>query len=113
MYVTSTFAGIRKRLSAGHATGPARTLTAKANSMTRERTLNDVFPFQAYGNGAVFSGFGLRDPKLHVAIDPFLSVDYFRMSAPTFPPHPHAGFSAVTYLFYPLIPRPPSSIAKV
>lgn len=67
--------------------------------MTRERTLDDVFPLQPFGNGAGFSGFGLRDPKLHAAIDPFLSVDHFRMSAPTFPPHPHAGFSAVTYLF--------------
>jgi len=31
-------------------------------------------------------------------IDPFLNVDFFCMSEPTFPPHPHAGFSAVTYL---------------
>jgi redox-sensitive bicupin YhaK (pirin superfamily) len=33
------------------------------------------------------------------ALDPFLSIDHFRMSQPTFPPHPHAGFSAVTWLF--------------
>lgn len=32
------------------------------------------------------------------AIDPFLQCDAFRMSAPFFPPHPHAGFSAVTYM---------------
>lgn len=32
-------------------------------------------------------------------LDPFLSIDEFHMSRPTFPPHPHAGFSAVTYLF--------------
>jgi len=32
-------------------------------------------------------------------IDPFLSVDHAWMSASTFPPHPHAGFSAVSYLF--------------
>ncbi|WP_436304007.1 MULTISPECIES: pirin-like C-terminal cupin domain-containing protein [unclassified Variovorax] len=32
-------------------------------------------------------------------IDPFLGIDHAWMSAPTFPPHPHAGFSAVTYLF--------------
>jgi redox-sensitive bicupin YhaK (pirin superfamily) len=67
--------------------------------MTRERTLDDVFSLQPFDNGRGFSGFGLRDPKLHVVMDPFLSVDHFRMSAPTFPPHPHAGFSAVTYLF--------------
>jgi len=26
------------------------------------------------------------------------NVDHFEMSQPTFPPHPHAGFSAVTYM---------------
>lgn len=31
--------------------------------------------------------------------DPFLRVDHFEMTQATFPPHPHAGFSAVTYLF--------------
>jgi hypothetical protein len=29
---------------------------------------------------------------------PLMSVDHFVMRAPTFPPHPHAGFSAVTYV---------------
>lgn len=29
---------------------------------------------------------------------PVLMVDDFRMSVPTFPPHPHAGISAVTYV---------------
>lgn len=32
-------------------------------------------------------------------IDPVLTIDHFHMRVPTFPPHPHAGFSAVTYLF--------------
>ncbi len=32
-------------------------------------------------------------------IDPYLMADHYRMSEPTFPPHPHAGFSAVTYMF--------------
>ena len=31
-------------------------------------------------------------------LDPFLQIDWFRMSQPFFPPHPHAGFSAVTYM---------------
>lgn len=31
-------------------------------------------------------------------LDPFLDVTLFRMSQPTFRPHPHAGFSAVTYM---------------
>lgn len=32
-------------------------------------------------------------------IDPFLGVDHAWMSGPTFPPHHHAGISAVSYLF--------------
>jgi redox-sensitive bicupin YhaK (pirin superfamily) len=32
-------------------------------------------------------------------INPFLGVDHAWMSGPTFPPHHHAGFSAVSYLF--------------
>jgi redox-sensitive bicupin YhaK (pirin superfamily) len=34
-----------------------------------------------------------------VPLDPFMGIDHAWMGAPTFPPHPHAGFSAVTYLF--------------
>lgn len=41
-----------------------------------------------------FSMIGLRHP----ALDPFMDVTLFSMSMPTFPPHPHAGFSAVTYM---------------
>jgi redox-sensitive bicupin YhaK (pirin superfamily) len=32
-------------------------------------------------------------------LDPVITIDHFEMRAPTFAPHPHAGFSAVTYLF--------------
>lgn len=48
--------------------------------------------------GPGFSAFGLRSIQ-DFSIDPFLNLDDFRMSVPTFPPHPHAGFSAVTYMF--------------
>lgn len=34
-----------------------------------------------------------------VALDPFLALTDFHMTQPTFAPHPHAGFSAVTYMF--------------
>ncbi|MBY0385577.1 pirin family protein, partial [bacterium] len=30
--------------------------------------------------------------------DPIISMTHFFMSQPTFPPHPHAGFSAITYM---------------
>lgn len=44
-----------------------------------------------------FASFGVRSGA-EVNLDPFLNIDLFEMSEPTFPPHPHAGFSAVTYL---------------
>lgn len=48
-------------------------------------------------------GSDFRAYRLHAAdtsqLDPFMGIDHAWMSAPTFPPHPHAGFSAVTYLF--------------
>lgn len=53
---------------------------------------------QRANHGAQF-----RAVRLHGAdpaqLDPFIGIDHAWMSAPTFPPHPHAGFSAVTYLF--------------
>lgn len=52
---------------------------------------------QRASHGCHFRAYTLRGAaKL---IDPFLSVDHAWMSAPTFPLHPHAGFSAVSYLF--------------
>jgi redox-sensitive bicupin YhaK (pirin superfamily) len=48
--------------------------------------------------GSHFRAYGLHGSDA-TQIDPFLGIDHAWMSAPTFPPHPHAGFSAVTYLF--------------
>lgn len=45
-----------------------------------------------------FTSYGLRS-SASFSLDPFLNLDDFVMSEPTFPPHPHAGFSAVTYMF--------------
>lgn len=54
-------------------------------------------PMQRAHHGAHFRAFGLRGAAS--AINPFINVDHAWMSAPTFAPHPHAGFSAVSYLF--------------
>jgi redox-sensitive bicupin YhaK (pirin superfamily) len=35
----------------------------------------------------------------HGLADPVVMIDHFHMTAPTFDPHPHAGISAVTYMF--------------
>lgn len=49
--------------------------------------------------GSHFSASTLRGGAAAEPIDPFLGVDHARVSGPTFAPHPHAGFSVVSYLF--------------
>ncbi len=51
---------------------------------------------QRMNHGSQFRAYGLHTGEL---TNPFLGVDHAWMSGPTFPPHPHAGFSAVSYLF--------------
>jgi redox-sensitive bicupin YhaK (pirin superfamily) len=49
--------------------------------------------------GSHFRAYSLRAGERAEPIDPILGVDHAWVSAPTFPAHPHAGFSAVSYLF--------------
>lgn len=48
--------------------------------------------------GSTFRARRIEAAVLGAAIDPWLAVDRFHIAAPTFPPHPHAGFSALTYV---------------
>jgi redox-sensitive bicupin YhaK (pirin superfamily) len=50
-------------------------------------------------HGGHFSARRIDLAALGPYISPVMGFDHFRMSGPTFAPHPHAGFSAVTYLF--------------
>lgn len=63
------------------------------------RALTEVFPTPWHSFRGGDSGAWLLHPQDTQALDPVVIVDHFRMSQPTFAPHPHAGFSAVTYLF--------------
>ena len=47
--------------------------------------------------GAPFKARAVNAPLQ--SLDPFIHVVEFWMRAPAFEPHPHAGFSAITYLF--------------
>lgn len=49
--------------------------------------------------GSGFTGLGFRHGQFSGAMDPFIMVDHYTMTAPTFGAHPHAGLSAVTVLF--------------
>ncbi len=54
-------------------------------------------PIHPLNIGTGFNADGIRGSN--ALMDPYLMADHFWMTQPTFGPHPHAGFSAVTYLF--------------
>ena len=56
-----------------------------------------LLPSQRHRIGTGFEAEGWREPA--ALLDPFILVDHFRMNEAVFAPHPHAGFSALTYLF--------------
>ncbi|MFJ2363301.1 pirin family protein [Pseudomonas sp. NPDC087697] len=61
--------------------------------------MTTVARLQRMNQGSHFRAFTLRGGQFAEPIDPFLAVDHVWVSGPTFPPHPHAGFSAASYLF--------------
>lgn len=61
--------------------------------------MSDIVQLHRMNIGAGFRAYSLRGGEKAEPIDPFLGVDHAWMSASTFPPHPHAGFSAVSYVF--------------
>lgn len=61
--------------------------------------MSQIAQLQRMNIGKGFRAFALRGGGAEDAMDPFLGVDHAQMSEPTFATHPHAGFSAVSYLF--------------
>lgn len=61
--------------------------------------MSDIAQLHRMNIGSGFRAYSLRGGEMSEPIDPFLGVDHAWMSAATFQPHPHAGFSAVSYLF--------------
>ncbi|TYC58447.1 pirin family protein [Zoogloea oleivorans] len=61
--------------------------------------MREIAHLQHMNIGSGFRAFALRGGEMARPIDPFLGVDHAWMSAATFQTHPHAGFSAVSYLF--------------
>lgn len=58
-----------------------------------------IIPLRAQGNGRPFSVRSADLDELGERASPVLVLDDFRVSGRPFGPHPHAGFSAVTYVF--------------
>lgn len=72
--------------------------TLTSHDSARPRSVRATTLLHEAQRGAGFRAVGLRGIP-GFSMDPFLNLDAFHMSEPTFPPHPHAGFSAVTYMF--------------
>jgi len=49
--------------------------------------------------GSGFTAMTFKEKDYSGSMDPLVMVDHYRMTAPTFGPHPHAGLSAVSVLF--------------
>lgn len=58
-----------------------------------------IVRLQRVSHGSHFRAYGLRGEEVAALINPYIGVDRAWMSGPTFPPHSHAGFSAVSYVF--------------
>jgi len=58
-----------------------------------------VIAARAQGNGSPFSVRSVDLHKLGEGASPVVLLDDFRVTGRPFGPHPHAGFSAVTYVF--------------
>jgi len=71
---------------------------ATAPEPTASRGVAEVIP-TPWHRFRANSGAWLLHPADLSAFDPFVMVDHFVMPDAAFAPHPHAGFSAVTYLF--------------
>ena len=71
--------------------------TMAANSS--HRRLIRVATAHTMSRTEAFEAYSVGRGNLGDGVDPFLQIDHFFMSAPIFSPHPHAGFSAVTYMF--------------
>lgn len=50
-------------------------------------------------HGRTFAAARIDMKRLAGFTSPLVGVDHFWMSGPTFAPHPHAGFAAITYVF--------------
>jgi redox-sensitive bicupin YhaK (pirin superfamily) len=72
-----------------------------------DRTLTAVFNLTVQRHGDALVTTNLGGGARAAALDPFIMVSLYEMRAPTFPPHPHAGFSVATYIL------PESSIGFV
>ncbi|CAI0940467.1 Pirin [Serratia ficaria] len=62
-------------------------------------SFSNVTPMEMQMLSSHFSAARIDIEQLDKFMNPVMGLDHFLMSGPTFAPHPHAGFSAISYLF--------------
>lgn len=75
-----------------------RDQTVGAETEASARGVAALVTLRLGSHGRGFTDYTLS-PDSGLAIDPFLVLSDFQMPQPFFPPHPHAGFSVMTYMF--------------
>jgi redox-sensitive bicupin YhaK (pirin superfamily) len=63
------------------------------------RNASRIVQAKPFTHGAGFKSYSIGQQSLSTAIQPFLQLDHYFMSQPTFGEHPHQGIAAVTYMF--------------
>lgn len=73
-------------------------MTAQARVQT-DQTIAAIQHGETMIRGQGFEALGFSHRQLEGLMDPLIMVDHFTMTEPSFPPHAHAGISAVSVLF--------------
>ncbi|AMO95472.1 pirin family protein [Collimonas fungivorans] len=67
--------------------------------MSKKISVSPVVAGHEMRIGQGFNAIHFAENDFQGMIDPVVMLDHFHMTVPTFEPHPHAGISAVTYVF--------------
>lgn len=71
---------------------------ARAQAIDHPRSIAGIAPAAAHRHGEGLRTRDLAASAMPFDIAPFIVVSFYEMNGPTFPPHPHAGFSVATYI---------------
>jgi redox-sensitive bicupin YhaK (pirin superfamily) len=64
-----------------------------------DRQITKTVIANPFTHGTGFQAFSIGQRQLGASIQPFIQLDHYFMTQPTFPEHPHQGIAAVTYMF--------------
>jgi redox-sensitive bicupin YhaK (pirin superfamily) len=63
------------------------------------RSITKIVPASPFTHGTGFKAFSVGQQQFGSTIQPFIQLDHYFMTQPTFGEHPHQGIAAVTYMF--------------